>query len=115
MKTAFPGAIVIFITALLPHTATATHLRAIEIQVRHVDCPGTTVEIIVTAYVSLASGVLFGDGSLDFGDGVSVKVPDMQSEIIDAQLQIGWVQYKVTHTYAQSGIYKISYREAKLR
>ena len=67
MKTAFPGAIVIFITALLPHTATATHLRAIEIQVRHVDRPGTSVEIIVTAYVSLASGVLFGDGSLDFG------------------------------------------------
>ena len=107
MKTAFSGGVVIFISALLPITATATHLRAVEIQVRQTQCPGTTVEIIVTAYVSL-SGVLFGDGTLYFGDGTSVQVPEIESQIIDAESQVGRAQYRVTHSYANNGLYKIS-------
>ena len=110
MKTAFSGGVVIFISALLPITATATHLRAVEIQVRQTQCPGTTVEIIVTAYVSL-SGVLFGDGTLYFGDGTSVQVPEIESQIIDAESQVGRAQYRVTHSYANNGLYKISYSE----
>lgn len=92
--------------------ARATHLRAIEIEVVST-CHSPTVEIIVTAYINFrGTSVTFGgDGILQFGDGTSVMVPETGYEVIDADLYVGRAQYKISHSYANYGVYKIGYSE----
>jgi hypothetical protein len=97
----------------LPFVSKATHLRAVEVQVVH-NCNSLTVEVIVTAYVNfLGTNVSFGgdDSILDFGDGKSVVIPETDYEVIDAELYVGRAQYRVTHSYASFGSYRIAYSE----
>jgi hypothetical protein len=104
--------ICLFLLALAPLTK-ASHLRAVEIEVIG-DCNSATVEIIVTAYVNFfGTNVQFGgdDAILDFGDGTSVLVPETAYEVIEADLHVGKAQYRITHSYANYGRYKITYSE----
>ena len=91
----------------------ATHLRAVDIQVKRNNCTSLTVEIIITAYVNyFQTNTLFGgDNYLSFGDGTSIFIPETQHEIYDPELYVGRVRYITTHTYSGFGLYKVSYAE----
>jgi hypothetical protein len=97
----------------LPQVAEATHMIAVEIRAKPIDCSKRTYEITLIGYVNTASMVLFGgfSDSLSFGDGQSVIVPEQPPVIVDAILNIGRVQYTILHTYATAGQYVLSYRE----
>ena len=109
----FRCTIICLLLLTLAPLARASHLRAVEIEIVG-NCNSTTVEIIVTAYVNFfGTNVQFGgdDAILDFGDGTSVIVPETDYEVIDADLYIGKAQYRITHSYAAYGPYKITYSE----
>ncbi|WP_276373055.1 gliding motility-associated C-terminal domain-containing protein [Chryseolinea sp. H1M3-3] len=92
----------------------ASHMIAVEIRAKPVDCQARRYEITLIAYVNTASSVAFGGGeqdTLSFGDGTSLLVPEQPATIIDPILNIGRVQYTVIHTYAASGYYILSYSE----
>src|SRR6185436_11063515 len=94
--------------------ALSTHLRAGEITVRQVNCSSLTFEITLVVYTNvLNTNITFGgDGTLSFGDGTSVIVPEIINvEIVDAKLGIGKVTYTTLHTYAGLLSYTISYEE----
>ncbi len=94
--------------------AWGSHMIAVEIRAKPVDCKSRTYEITLIAYVNTASMVSFGGGeqdTLSFGDGTSVLVPEQPSTIIDPILKIGRVQYTVLHTFSSPGAYVLSYTE----
>jgi hypothetical protein len=104
----------VVLCCILPFTSTASHVIAVEIRAKPIDCSSKTYEITVIGYVSSASGVNFGGDEGDFlffGDGDSLHISEIQEVIIDPLLQIGRVEFKVTHTYPSIGRYILSYRE----
>lgn len=104
----------IVLYCILPFTSIASHLIAVEIRAKPIDCSSRTYEITVIGYVSAASAVNFGGDERDFlffGDGDSLHVSEIEDVIIDPVLQIGRVEFKVTHTYASNGQYVLAYRE----
>lgn len=106
----------IFLSAvlcLLSSLSFATHMIAVEIRARPVDCKSRQYEIILIGYVNTESTVAFGGEQdiLSFGDGTSIQVPELASAVIDPVLKIGRVEYKVTHTYNTNGSFLLSYRE----
>ncbi len=98
---------------ILPHVVEATHMIAVEIRARPIDCSKRIYEVTLIGYVNSASSVLFGGGDdvLSFGDGLSAIVPEQLPVVIDPILNIGRVQYTILHTYAAPGKYMLSYRE----
>lgn len=95
------------------HLSSASHLIAVEIRARPIDCSARMYEVTLIAYVNIASSVTFGgdEDSLFFGDGLSVIVEEQSPVVIDPILQIGRVQYTITHTYSKVGKYILSYKE----
>jgi hypothetical protein len=95
----------------------ATHLRSAEIIVERVTCTSFTFKIRVIAYINTTSNTPFGgtsfeDGSLEFGDGTLVVIPQMPATLRpELGKNIGTAQFEVTHTYGQPGDYKINYFE----
>jgi hypothetical protein len=66
------GVLFIILLAILlwAPMAQATHIRAGEITIERKNCQSLTFVFFVTGYVDLIGGqVLFGGGTLDFGDG----------------------------------------------
>ena len=62
--------IVLLAALLWAQVAQATHIRAGEITIERKNCQSLTFVFYVTGYVDLIGGqVLFGGGTLDFGDG----------------------------------------------
>ncbi len=97
----------------LTQISLASHMVAVEIRARPIDCNTRKYEITLIGYVNTQSTVLFGGelDSLSFGDGHSIRVPEQLPVVIDPVLNIGRVQYVVVHTYATNGRYILSYRE----
>lgn len=97
----------------LTQVTMASHMIAVEIRARPINCTTRTYEITLIGYVSTASTVPFGGDpdSLSFGDGQSIIVPEQVPVVIDPLLNIGRVQYTIVHTYASAGKYILSYRE----
>lgn len=93
--------------------ASASHLIAVEIRARPVNCETRLYEITLIGYINTGSGVRFGgeDDVLSFGDGTSVLVPEQNFATIDTLLQIGMVQYTVSHSFPSAGRYILSYKE----
>jgi hypothetical protein len=94
--------------------AYATHLRCGQILIDY-SGSGTTVTITIRVYTSFENtNVLFGGDQdiLDFGDGVTMLVPERES-VSRPELgpNIGMVEFITTHTYDAVGSYVISYRE----
>lgn len=104
---------------LLSATASATHIRAGEITAKRVDAQSLTYEITLRLYSDRNSQINAGsNGSLSFGDGTIrtlVNTGDPESPDYGPRTAISadtWMyEYKVMHTYASAGAYKISYQE----
>ena len=97
----------------IPQIVIASHMIAVEIRAKPLDCNSRLYEITLIGYVNTASSVAFGgeEDVLLFGDGGGVIVPGQVPIVIDPLLNIGRVQYRVVHTYSSAGKYILSYRE----
>jgi hypothetical protein len=106
-----------FLLLILPLLAAvesrATHLRAGEIVVRHLNCTSSTYEICITVYTNTGSEIRFGDGVLNFGDGSQPHItPTIQNTVRpDLGPNVGTVTYCITHIFPGAGQYTISYLE----
>ncbi|HEU5292594.1 MAG TPA: hypothetical protein VFU05_18225, partial [Cyclobacteriaceae bacterium] len=108
--------IVVSLLTLLSLHVEATHLRAGQITVERVACPGLTVKITVTVYTDTGCGgtcILFGghEDILRFGDGFSVLVPMTPNTPVQGATNVGTASFSITHTFPGPGRYTISYRE----
>ena len=97
----------------LAQVTSASHMIAVEIRARPINCLTRTYEITLIGYVNTSSSVTFGGemDSLSFGDGQSISVAEQLPVIIDPALNIGRVQFVIIHTYPANGKYMLSYRE----
>ena len=97
----------------IPQVVVASHMIAVEIRARPLDCNSRRYEITLIGYVNTASSVSFGgeEDVLLFGDGGGIIVPEQVPIVIDPLLNIGRVQYRIVHTYSSPGKYILSYRE----
>jgi hypothetical protein len=98
--------------------ATATHLRTADITVEQVCSSGLTFKITVTAYLNSKSQTKFGgytrdDGSIDFGDGSFIVIPETEATARpDLGPDVSVVTYTTTHTYqSYNRTYQIAYYE----
>ena len=105
--------IILLCLICLAQVSFASHMIAVEIRARPIDCKLRTYEITLIGYVNTNSSVTFGGDldSLSFGDGYMIDVPEQVPVVIDPLLNIGRVQYVIVHTYAANGHYILSYRE----
>ena len=96
-----------------PDQSFATHLRAGEITVERQNCSSLTFTITITVYTDTKSGIDFGEGRLDFGDGSApVELPEIDDVIIDPGREIGTASFTIEHTFPGPGRYVIGYVEA---
>jgi hypothetical protein len=91
----------------------STHLRAGYVSVERLSPTTLLCRVTVTAYISTGSPIGFGGGTLSFGDGLSVEVPQTGS-VSRPELGpgVGVATYSVEHLYAGIGSYIISYTES---
>ena len=116
--------IFLLVLILWASVAEATHIRAGEITVERQNCQSLTYTIYVTAYLDpnvpgCGGAVVFGGGTLDFGDG-SAPVeglngdPNVDTVFVNQPLGdcIVATRYKIEHTYSSNGTYIVRYNEA---
>ena len=98
---------------IVPEISLASHMIAVEIRAKPLNCKSRSYEVTLIGYVNTASTVMFGgeEDVLSFGDGSTVIVPIQVPFVIDPMLNIGRVQYTIVHTYSAPGKYILSYRE----
>ncbi|WPP50984.1 T9SS type B sorting domain-containing protein [Catalinimonas niigatensis] len=106
--------IAFFSSGLIQHLY-ATHIRAGEITAELVSCQGYTYRITITGYEDTESGIEFGEGVLDMGDG-NVFILDPNTDfvtrtIIDGDKQIRVTVFEKVYTFPGAGGYTITYRE----
>jgi CHU_C Type IX secretion signal domain len=117
LKTKWREKLLVFFCLLffciVPQFTHASHLIAVEIRAKPINCSSFTYEITLIGYVKIGSVNLGGEGvKLSFGDGQSVLVPEQPSPvIIDPILNIGRVQFTTIHSYQAPGVYLLSYGE----
>ncbi|MDH5380364.1 MAG: gliding motility-associated C-terminal domain-containing protein, partial [Cyclobacteriaceae bacterium] len=118
--TIFKQILVIIALFTIGIQAQATHLRAGEIIVERINCQSLTFRITVLVYTDMASGVLFGGGTLRLGDGSDPDddgskgflIPDVShTPRGDLGEDVGTASYSFVHTYGAPGKYIISYIE----
>ncbi len=102
------------VAALLFATTSAYSTHIIGGQIRVLSSEGLTCHIEIRFFANRGSDIKFGEGPLQFGDGSQVITPTKESQLIDFDLNIGVVVYRVDHTYAAPGIYKLTYQEPNL-
>ncbi|NMM48560.1 T9SS type A sorting domain-containing protein [Marinigracilibium pacificum] len=98
---------------LFMFSSSATHIRGGEIRVVQEDPNSLECKIIFTGYKDSESGVEFGNGYLDFGDGTVIETMPNDFEILEYS-QIFFLQkvkLTMTHTFPDYGKYVISYTE----
>jgi hypothetical protein len=106
--------LVLSILLLLSTAAFSTHLRGGQIRVIPQNNPLTCV-VEITVYTDTNSEIKFGDGILDFGDGSTHTTPTIDNtKRPDLFARLGIVTYRVTHSYAATGTYLVSYLEPNL-
>lgn len=91
--------------------AKATHIRAGEITARRTSNLTLTFEFTFTGFRDQGSNIEFGDGTFDFGDGVTNERWDYVPAKYPLGNDVEMVEYKIVHTYQAPGSYIISYRE----
>ncbi|MCH7396801.1 gliding motility-associated C-terminal domain-containing protein [Belliella sp. DSM 107340] len=95
------------------HQASATHIRAGEIIAERVSTQTLTYRITVVGYTDTRSNVIFGPGTINFGDGREVSL-NTESDIVLVEPlgnQIEKNTFVVTHTYQGPGQYTIRFKE----
>src|SRR5688572_24905849 len=103
--------VLIFVVATgISWSATATHLRAVQIQVKH-ECNTLTYKILITVFTDTSSPtevhgfVTFGDGDwFSITNAVVTPRPDLGRNI-------GVYQVELTHIYPRAGTYLVNYEE----
>lgn len=90
--------------------ALATHLRGGQITIRPIDCVSNIYEIRLTIYTNTRSPVHVDNGTLNFGDGKSIVIPEQNSIVIDTDNAVGQVVFITNHLYSSGG-YTVSYYE----
>lgn len=93
--------------------AWATHIRAGEIIAERISVQTLTYRIIVVGYTDTRSSVIFGPGTINFGDG--------REEQLNTESDFGLVEslgdqiekntFVITHTYQGPGTYTIRFQE----
>jgi gliding motility-associated-like protein len=114
--------LILLVAVLWSPMSKATHIRAGEITIERKNCQSLTFIIYVTGYVDLIDGqVVFGGGTLDFGDGSEPIVNIRESprvtilrdeEDLGGGNGVGITQFRVEHTYSSNGNYIVSFNEA---
>jgi len=107
LKVLLPFTLLIFIV----FKAHATHIRAGEIIVRQIS--GNTYSITFIGYRDV-DGVLFGNGTLDFGDGTTFGGPNGETipwERFDPVDGVERWQFTRVHEYSGGSNYLVSYTE----
>jgi hypothetical protein len=102
-----------FLLSLISYESLASHIKGGQIHNKHIS--GNTVEITFIGYRDI-DGVPFGNGLLGFGDGSTFgggnfdeAIPWTQPEDLGNGTE-KW-KFTISHTYALSGDYLISYTE----
>ena len=94
-------------------SAFATHIRAGEIIAERISVQTLTYRITVVGYTDTRSSVVFGPGTVNFGDG---RVEQLNTEsdfslVEDLGDQIEKNTFVITHTFQGPGRYKIRFQE----
>ncbi len=99
---------------IVSHQASATHVRAGEIQAERISCSSRTYRITLIMYVD-TEGVEPGLGTLDYGHGQQKEDLDLRGSEPDYREFLGdnieKVIYYRTHPFPSSGYYTITFRE----
>ena len=105
----------VFLTFLILgiSNAWATHIRAGEIIAERISVQTLTYRIIVVGYTDTRSSVIFGPGTINFGDG-RVEQLNTQSDFSLVESlgdQIEKNTFVITHTFQGPGTYTIRFQE----
>ena len=97
--------------------AGATHLRAGDITLKRVSCSSREYVVTLHVYTRVDPpyvSVVFGGGTLDFGDCSKLVTNPVPKPPVIAQVDnggVGDVEYSVNHTFPSDGTYTITYYE----
>lgn len=107
---------VLLIAIFLSIECNATHIRAGEITAKRVEGPSLTYRFSIVGYTDTGSGVNFGGGEMDFGDGTVINIEAgadffTRLDIIDAEKQTAVNVFEIEHTFQAPGSYLIRFYE----
>ena len=88
----------------------ATHIRAGEIVARRVDITARAFEFVFVGYRDTDSGIEFGGGTFDFGDGTT-QTGGFQIRETPIGNNLVRAEFILPHTYGAPGTFVVSYRE----
>lgn len=106
--------IVFFLFTVSLTQSYATHIRAGEIIAERVSVQTLTYKITVVGYTDTRSSVIFGPGSINFGDGTEDVQLNTEADfnfVESVGNQIEKNTFVITHTYQGPGTYIIRFRE----
>lgn len=94
-------------------SAYATHIRAGEIIAERISVQALTYRITVVGYTDTRSSVVFGPGTINFGDGREEQLNTESNFSVVEQLgnQIEKNTFVITHTFQGPGVYTIRFQE----
>ncbi len=106
------GLLLLFFFAGITSTY-ATHIRAGEIIAERISVQALTYRITVVGYTDTRSSVVFGPGTVNFGDGREVQLNTESDFSLVESLgnQIEKNTFVVTHTFQGPGVYTIRFQE----
>jgi gliding motility-associated-like protein len=113
MKLKIFHAFFVMILILAVSDAFATHIRAGEIIAERISVQTLTYRIIVVGYTDTRSSVVFGPGTVNFGDG-RIEQLNTQSDfslVENLGDQIEKNTFVITHTFQGPGTYTIRFQE----
>lgn len=89
-----------------------THIRGGYIIARLLDSQNNTYEFTLIGYRDTESAIFFGAGTFDFGDGTELgSLVGFQTKAIELSPTLVREEFRIVHSYAQSGFYTASYTE----
>ena len=102
----------VFITGIF-NQLVATHIRAGEIIARRIDNLSFTYEFTFIGYRDTDSGIQFGGGVFDLGDGTVIDGREDGFEITETQITSNIVraEFKIIHEFQAPNRYVVSYKE----
>lgn len=111
LKTYFGLFLIVFLAGM--SSVYATHIRAGEIIAERISVQALTYRITVVGYTDTRSSVVFGPGTVNFGDGREVQLNTESdfSLVEDLGDQIEKNTFVVTHTFQGPGVYTIRFQE----
>lgn len=104
--------IIIFFCLHSCFIAQATHFRSGQITLKLQG--GLTYLVTLKVYTNTGSEILFGDGTLSFGDGSAPVITPTMQNTLTGYPNVGVVEFAVAHTFPATGAYIISYLEPNL-